>query len=210
MKKSFLLSLLFLFFISSAYCQNAVYTQQYTNKSLVKKANKWLKSGKWRNGFTGASPEESVNAVEFYLQYQKNPQQWKALFKWLSENDLKTIAKGKHPIEGTSMTASVEDDENGDLSKRQSESHYDHIDFQFAVKGVERFGIIDHNSSTPNCAYKPDVIHYNYDVSKAKFYDSSTDKFFIFFPCDWHIAKINNDGTDQTIRVVVIKVDYIK
>ena len=108
------------------------------------------------------------------------------------------------------MAASVEDDENGALSKRQSESHYDHIDFQFAVKGVERFGIIDHNSSTPNCAYKPDVIHYNYDVNKAKFYDSSTDKFFIFFPCDWHIAKINNDGTDQTIRVVVIKVDYIK
>jgi len=210
MIKTFLLSLILTFFVSSVYCQTTVFTQQYSNKSLVKKANKWLKSGKWRNGFNEASPEESVNSIEFYLQYKKNPQQWKALFKWLSENDLLAIEKGKHPIEGTTMTASVEDDENGDLSKRQSESHYNHIDFQFVVKGVERFGIIDHNSSTPNCAYKPDVIHYNYDVGKANFYDSSTAKFFIFFPCDWHIAKVNNDGTDQIIRVIVIKVDYIR
>lgn len=210
MIKTFLLSLILTFFVPSVYCQTTVFTQQYSNKSLVKKANKWLKSGKWRNGFNEASPEESVNSIEFYLQYKKNPQQWKALFKWLSENDLLAIAKGKHPIEGTTMTASVEDDENGDLSKRQSESHYNHIDFQFVVKGVERFGIIDHNSSTPNCAYKPDVIHYNYDVGKANFYDSSTAKFFIFFPCDWHIAKVNNDGTDQIIRVIVIKVDYIR
>lgn len=210
MIKTFLLSLILTFFVPSVYCQTTVFTQQYSNKSLVKKANKWLKSGKWRNGFNEASPEESVNSIEFYLQYKKNPQQWKALFKWLSENDLLAIEKGKHPIEGTTMTASVEDDENGDLSKRQSESHYNHIDFQFVVKGVERFGIIDHNSSTPNCAYKPDVIHYNYDVGKAKFYDSSTAKFFIFFPCDWHIAKVNNDGTDQIIRVIVIKVDYIR
>ena len=210
MIKTFLLSLILTFFVPSVYCQTTVFTQQYSNKSLVKKANKWLKSGKWRNGFNEASPEESVNSIEFYLQYKKNPQQWKALFKWLSENDLLAIEKGKHPIEGTTMTASVEDDENGDLSKRQSESHYNHIDFQFVVKGVERFGIIDHNSSTPNCAYKPDVIHYNYDVGKANFYDSSTAKFFIFFPCDWHIAKVNNDGTDQIIRVIVIKVDYIR
>ena len=57
--------------------------------------------------------------------------------------------------------------------------------------------------------YKPDVIHYNYDAGRARFYDSTADKFFIFFPSDWHIAKIENDGYNQDIRVIVIKVDYI-
>ena len=77
------------------------------------------------------------------------------------------------------------------------------------MKGVERFGIIDHYTSTPNCKYRPDVIHYKYEKCRTKFLDSAPDKFFIFFPSDWHIAKVNNDTNDQNIRVIVIKVDYV-
>ena len=143
------------------------------------------------------------------MQYQRNPAQWEALFRWIAETDLLTIPKGKHPIEGTTLVASVEDSKNGPLAKRQSESHYHHIDFQYVVKGVERFGLIDHDSSTPNCEWREDVIHYDYAVDKARFIDSSPDRFFIFFPGDWHIAKIENDTDQQDIRVIVIKVDYI-
>lgn len=189
----------------NAFAQD-VYTKEYNDRKLEKKALKWVKKGKWRNGFTGAAPHESVNIVEFYNQYHKNPEQWNALFKWLANTDLLTIEKGKHPIEGSDLTASVEDSENGPLAKRRSESHRENIDFQYVVKGTERFGIIEHNSSKPNSKYRPDVIHYDYDASKARFYDSTPDKFFVFFPDDWHIAKINNDGNDQTIRVIVVKI----
>ena len=77
------------------------------------------------------------------------------------------------------------------------------------VRGVERFGLIEHNSSKPNCQWREDVIHYDYDQQKARFIDSAPDRFFIFFPQDWHIAKVENDTDDQDIRVIVIKVDYI-
>ena len=60
----------------------------------------------------------------------------------------------------------------------------------------------------PNCKYRPDVIHYDYAPQKARFYDSNPGEFFIFFPRDWHIAKVATDGEDQAIRVIVIKVDY--
>lgn len=206
MKKLFL-ALAFALASAGTFAQG-YYTRYYGDKKLVAEANKWVKSGEWRNGFTAAAPHESVNAVDFYLQYQKNPEQWKALFAWLSKADLLNIPKGKHPIAGTSLVVSVEDSENGPLEKRRSESHFHHIDFQYVVKGVERFGVIDHYTSKPNCKYRPDVWHYDYDVKKAKFMDSTPDKFFLFFPGDWHIAKINNDGTDQSIRVIVIKVDY--
>ena len=147
--------------------------------------------------------------MEFYRQYQKNPEQWQAMFRWLQANDVTTIAKGKHPIPGTSLTVSVEDSENGPLEKRQSESHFHHIDFQWAVKGTERFGIIDHLTSKPNGAWRDDVVHYDYDRQKARFMDSNPKEFFIFFPGDWHIAKVANDTNDQQIRVIVVKVDYI-
>ena len=185
------------------------YTKYYNDKALIAEAKAWMASGEWRNGFTAASPHESVNAVDFYLQYKKNPEQWVALFKWLASTDLLSIPKGKHPIEGTKLVASVEDSSNAPLEKRQSESHFHNIDFQYVVKGTERFGIIDHYTSKPNCKYRPDVIHYDYEVEKTRFYDSTTDQFFIFFPGDWHIAKVATDKEDQNIRVIVIKVAWV-
>lgn len=184
------------------------YTKEYS-KAEVKKARKWLKSGEWRQGFTAADADKSVNVAEFYNQYNKNPEQWKALFKWLAKTDLLKISGGRHQIEGTKLVASVEDDKNGELSTRQSESHYHHIDFQYVVKGTERFGLIDHKTSKPSTKYRPDVIHYDYKPEMTKFVDSRPDRFLIFFPCDWHIAKVKTDKADQNIRVVVIKVDYI-
>ena len=187
------------------------YTKYYGNQpELIQKAKEWYESGEWRNGFTKADADASVNLVDFYLQYHKNPTQWKALFDFIAKNDLLALPKGKHPIPGTSLMVSVEDSENGPLEKRGTESHYHHIDFQYCVKGIERFGIIDHYTSKPNCKYRPDVIHYDYEKCRTKFYDSTPDKFFIFFPSDWHIAKVNNDTNDQNIRVIVIKVDYVE
>lgn len=195
----------------AAVAGDGVYTREFNDKKLTRKAQRWVKKEKWRQGFVAAVPHESVNVVEFYQQYQKNPEQWTALFQWLAKTDLLAIPKGKHPIEGTQLVASVEDSENGPLEKRNSESHYQHIDFQYVVKGTERFGIIDHETSTPKDKWKPDVIHYNYDVARTRFYDSQPDQFFIFFPGDWHIAKVQTPKTtDQTIRVIVIKVDYVE
>lgn len=190
-------------------CKRGYYTQYYGDKpELIKEAIAWAESGIWRNGFDKAKPHSSVNLVDFYLQYQKNPQQWQALFDYLAKTDLLSIPKGKHKIPGSDLVVSVEDSKNEPLEKRRSESHHKHIDFQYVVKGTERFGIIDHYTSTPNCKYRPDVIHYDYDRQKARFYDSNPGEFFIFFPRDWHIAKVATDGGDQTIRVIVIKVDY--
>lgn len=190
-------------------CKRGYYTQYYGDKpELIKEAKAWAESGIWRNGFNKAKPHSSVNLVDFYLQYQKNPQQWQALFDYLAKTDLLSIPKGKHKIPGSDLVVSVEDSKNEPLEKRRSESHNKHIDFQYVVKGTERFGVIDHYSSIPNCKYRPDVIHYDYAPQKARFFDSTPGEFFIFFPRDWHIAKVANDTSDQAIRVIVIKVDY--
>ncbi len=177
-----------------------------------KEVRRWLKNSEWRQGFTAANPHKTVNLSEFYRQYHKNPQQWEALFAWLAKTDLQAIPKGKHPIEGTGLTVSVEDSKNEVLEKRRSESHYKHIDFQYVVRGTEGFALLDHESSPANCAYdvKKDVIHYEYKPSKTHFFDvdASENKFVIFFPDDWHIAKIATQKESQDIRVIVIKVDY--
>ncbi len=207
MRKLVVLALMTVFALGM---QAQVYTREINDKDLEKKATNWVRKGGWCNGFNKAVPHETVNVVDFYEQYRKNKKQWKAAFKWLAKTDLLTIPKGKYPIKGTSLVASVEDSENAPLEKRNSESHYHHVDFQYVVRGVERFGIIDHESSKPKDEWKDDVIHYRYDVNKAQFYDSTIDHFFIFFPSDWHIAKVENGSGNEAIRVIVIKLDYVE
>ena len=184
-------------------CTFAVQAQDY---------KKWVKQGEWRNGFTAAKPDKTVNLKEFYDQYHKNKAQWDALFKWLAETDLLAIPKGKHPIAGTALVASVEDSENQPLEKRNTESHRKKIDFQYVVKGRERFALLDHASSTVKNPYddQKDVIRYDYDVKKTYFFNNKRGRFIIFFPSDWHIAKIATKKKDQKIRVIVVKMDYVE
>lgn len=183
----------------------AVYTKQFSDIKLIKKAEKWAKKGKWKNGFTKGEPDDMVNITEFYLQYTKNEAVWKQLFNWLETTDLLSIPAGKHNIEGSSLIASVEDSHNDELEKRKSESHMKNIDFMFVVRGTEGFLRLDHKTSKPNTEYKPDVIRYAYDADRAQYIESTPGRFIIMFPDDWHVAKVKTQKEDQDIRVIVVK-----
>ena len=174
-------------------------------------ARTWMKKGEWTNGFKKAKPHKTLNIDEFYSQYQKNPDQWNTLFRWLRDTDLLTIPKGKHPIPGSTLVASVEDSENGPLDKRNTESHRKKSDFMVVVKGTEGFALLDHESSTVSQPYNDikDVMRYKYVKEKTNSFNVKSGQFVIFFPSDWHIAKVQTKKKDQTIRVIVVKMDYI-
>ena len=189
--------------------------QTYTNnypKEVTRLAEKWVKKGTWRNGFTKASPAPTVNLTEFYLQYQKNPEQWKAVFKWLQETDLLAIPAGRTPIPGTTLTVNVEDGDNwcsqDDLrAGKGSESHYQKIDFMYVVRGTEGFCRLDHETSTPLAPYKPDRLEYAFQYDRLQQFTSIPGTFNIMFPCDWHVAKVKTNAESQNLRVLVIKID---
>ncbi len=180
--------------------------QQHDNNS---DAVAWVMARSWSNGFA-ALPDVCTNLREFRRQYTLNREQWDAMFQWLATHDLASLRDGTYPIEGTTLVVSVQEDENGPLEEHPSESHYHHIDFQYVVEGTEGFALLDHSTSYPNCAYTPDVIHYDYDVARTAFFTSTPERFFLFFPSDWHIAKVATDKESQKIKVLVVKLDYIQ
>lgn len=188
-----------------------VYTTKYP-KELEKVAEKWLKKGEWKNGFTKAVPAPTVNIVEFYIQYHRNPAQWKALFQWLEKTDLLAIPGGRMPIPGTALTVSVEDSENWcseeDLKAgKGSESHREKTDFMYVVRGTEGFALLDHETSEPTAPYKPDRLEYKFSADRLLRFESIPGTFNIMFPCDWHIAKVKTKEADQHLRVLVIKME---
>lgn len=199
--------------IGAPYAAAQTYTNAYP-KAVDKIAAKWLKKGEWKNGFTKAQPAPTVNITEFYLQYHKNPAQWSALFRWLEDTDLLALPGGRHNIPGTSLTVSVEDGDNwcsyDDLKAgKGSESHREKIDFMFVVKGKEGFCRLDHDTSTPKASYKPDRLEYTFDTDRLQRFESIEGTFNIFFPCDWHIAKVKTNEPSQQLRVLVVKVDNV-
>lgn len=205
-----LITLLAILVSTMAYSQT--YTNQYP-KELTKLAKKWAKKGSWRNGFTKASPAPTVNLAEFYIQYHRNPGQWKALFNWLQTTDLLAIPSGRTPIPGTTLTVSVEDGDNwcsqDDLRKgKGSESHRQKIDFMYVVSGTEGFCRLDHETSRPLADYKPDRLEYAFEYDRLEQFTSIPGTFNIMFPCDWHVAKVKTTAESQRLRVLVIKVDY--
>lgn len=191
--------------------------QTYTNNykpELQKIAQKWAKKGEWKHGFTKAKPSDRVNLVEFYLQYQKNPAQWKALMQWLENNDLLAVPAGRIPIEGTNLTVSVEDSENWCTEENMregkgSESHEKKIDFMFVVRGKEGFARLDHESSEDK-GYnaQKDRHEYRFAADKLERFESQEGTFELMFPCDWHIAKVRTKDANQKLRVLVVKMDY--
>lgn len=191
--------------------------QKYTNdypSQLKKIAARWVKKGEWKNGFTKAVPAPTVNLVEFYLQYHKNPKQWQDLFKWLEDTDLLSLPSGKQPISGTNLTVSVEDSENwcsdDDLKAgKGSESHYENIDFMFVVNGKEGFCRLDHETSVPKADYRKDRVEYTFDASRLERFESIPGTFNIMFPCDWHIAKVKTSESSQKLRVLVVKMKNV-
>jgi YhcH/YjgK/YiaL family protein len=195
----------------------SVSAQTYTNnypKELQKLAAKWAKKGEWKNGFNKAVPAPTVNLVEFYIQYHRNPEEWKALFKWLQSNDLLKVPAGRIPIEGTNLTVSVEDGDNwcsqADLKAgKGSESHHQKIDFMYVVRGTEGFARLDHETSTAN-PYNADKDRkdYKFDADKLEQFTSIPGTFNIMFPCDWHVAKVKTQEKSQNLRVLVVKVNY--
>ena len=178
----------------------------------TKQERQWMKQGEWTEGFTKAKAHKTVNISELYSQYHKNKEQWQTLFRWLRSTDLTSIPKGKHPIPNSTLVASVEDSENGPLEKRNTESHKKKIDFQLVVRGTEGFALLDHESSTVSQPYndKKDVMRYDYVKEKTHFFDVKAGRFVIFFPSDWHIAKVATKKKDQQIRVIVVKMDYVE
>lgn len=190
--------------------ESGVYTRVCHDKRTLAQAQAWTESGAWRGGFTKAAPDESVNVVEFRSQYERNPSAWQALFQWLETTDLLAIPAGRHLIPGTTLIASVEDSENEPLAKRKSESHRFNTDFMLVVSGTEGFRLLDHNTSRPTTDYKYDVTRYSFLSERCKKVEVSPGRFIIMFPDDWHIAKVQTSQADQRLRVIVVKMPYMR
>ena len=168
------------------------------------KAAKWFKKKEWLNGVP-LKPHKSINKQEFARQYRINKSFWDKAFTWLKEQNLQTIAKGKYPIDGDNVFASVTEDPSKDFDKTGWESHKKYIDLQCIITGDEKMGkwpVAEVTSVTKPYDETKDVANY---TAPGKFYVIPAGTFIIFFPGEAHRPNITPGG-NKVVKKIVIKV----
>ena len=125
-------------------------------------------------------------------------------FAYLKNTDLNKIAKGKYPIDGDNVFASVTADSSKNFDKTNWESHRKYIDIQYVINGEEMIGVYPVSKATVTKEYdeKRDAANYSAD---GKLYSATPGTFFIFFPSDAHRPNITPGG-NLVVKKIVIKV----
>jgi YhcH/YjgK/YiaL family protein len=130
---------------------------------------------------------------------------FKRAFEFINTTDLGSIAIGLHEIVGKDLRVIVAD-ENGvseTTSIAEFECHDQHIDIQFCISGIEKFGWKPRNTCLlPRGEYslEKDVLFY-YDKPDM-FFTLKENQFVILYPEDVHAPMISNGK----IRKLIFKV----
>ncbi len=199
--KYIFLSIIFLFAASlflNAFAQDL-------NEWTKHKTKKWFRKKEWLGGLE-LKPHKSIDVKEFSRQYHANKAYWDKAFAFLKNNDLNKIAKGKYPIDGENVFASITEDPTKDFDKTNWESHRKYIDVQYVINGEEQIGVYPVSKAIVTKEYdeKKDVANYSAD---GKLYLAKPGIFFIFFPSDAHRPNITPGG-NKIDKKIVIKVRY--
>ena len=159
-------------------------TTKTTTEWTLPRAEKWVKSGTWKNGLK-LDVFADVNALEFARQYHANPAIWDKAFAYLKEHDLAALPNGKINLDGDNLTVAVTEGSTRELDKTQWESHQKYIDLQYIARGKEKMGLNKLAQLVVTQPYNPakDVANYTGD---GNYYTAEPGTFYLFFPPDAH------------------------
>lgn len=166
----------------------------------------WVKSRVWANGWN-VEADESVDAVEFATQYEKNKELWDKLFSFLASTDFSKLEAGKIELVPGRLWVNVLEYTPKDSANTKIESHRKFIDLQYTFEGNELMGVA--SEVTPINDYDPVKDRTNYTTDKSIVYSKADPgRFFLYFPKDMHQPSVKAEGEAVPSRKIVGKIEY--
>lgn len=177
--------------------------EQTTNEAKMKKVDELSEAKTWLGGLK-LEPHKSINRLEFERQYRLNKSPWDSAFAFLRDRDLSALPKGKYPIDGDNIYASITEDSTKNFENTKWESHRNYVDVQYVIRGEEKIGVCALEKATMTKPYdaKTDAANYS---AEGTFYQAIPGTFFLFFPSDVHRPGVTPGG-NKIVKKLVIKV----
>ncbi len=121
-------------------------------------------------------------------------------FDYMRNNDLNSLANGRHAIHGEQLFAIVERVQARELEVAQLECHRQYIDIQLVLAGVDTMGWLP----LAQCLEPVSAFNTDYDIQFFKdatntWVTTPTGSFCIFFPDDAHAPLV---GTGNIHKIV--------
>lgn len=171
-------------------------------------AQAWVDSRAWAKGLP-LKADTTIDAVEFAEQYAANPDLWDALFAWIKDTDLTTVAAGKHDIVPGRLWVNILEYTPKSAADTKIESHENFIDLQYTFLGNELMGLA--GKVTPTGPYDPVKDKTNYTTEEPISYVAApADTFFLYFPKDMHQPSVSATDNPGPSRKVVGKIEYAR
>lgn len=165
----------------------------------------WFGKEEWKEGLR-LNVHPSVDVSQFYRQYHKRPDLWKAAFNYL-KNDLAATEAGKYPLKGDEVVAIVSDYQTKMQDDAKWESHRKFIDLQYVIDGEEKMGLLSLKKSKLAGEYQEDHDVILFGEQEGEYYVANPAVFFLFFPDDVHRPCIRI-GESKPVKKLVIKIAF--
>ena len=149
-----------------------------------------------------------LDVLEHAAHYDGLGAGFAAGFAYLRGTDLARLADGRYDIDGPRVVAIVQGGVTRPRSEGRWESHREHADIQYVVRGAERMGVTTRQSVTLQPPYdaKKDVEFYAGGADVGQFFEVAAGEFAVFFPHDVHMPSLAIAQQPQPVKKVVIKV----
>ncbi len=144
-------------------------------------------------------------SIELVSKYDYLSEKFKSAYKWLAENDIKSMKDGKYVIMD-GVFAMVQRYETIEFEKARFESHKEYFDIQYIAEGKESFGM----ALVKDCKLNesvPDNDVFFYDV--PDFYTQVNLKegdLIVVPPEEAHQPRAQYKNEKMTVTKVVVKV----
>ncbi len=171
-----------------------------------KAAKEWMESREWANGCT-LTPDESINAVEWKSQYEKNKELWDKLFEFIATHDLSKLEVGKIVLVPDQLWINVMEYTPKSIADTKVENHRNMIDLQYTFEGNELMGLAEKVIETDPYNPVKDVTKYVAD-GPVDYRPATPDRFFLYFPSDLHQPSVQAEGDVVTSHKIVGKIRY--
>lgn len=155
------------------------------------------------------SPDASVDVKALSEHINRFPERWKAAFDFLNGTDLSSLTEGRYEISGCEVNSSVQVYRPMISEDSLYECHRRFIDLQYLIKGKERVLLLRNSELDPSVPYdaEKDIAFYKSRECGEAIHLSQYN-YCLFFPSDYHSPCHREQGEDDIVKKLVIKIEY--
>ena len=167
----------------------------------MNKEKAWFHEAGWSEGIQ-VGAHGGTDIKNFYYQYHKRPDLWKAVFEFLKQ-DLKNIEVGKYPIVGNEVFAMVMEYQTKKPEDAKWEAHRKYTDLQYVIEGEEKMGVLPLKQVKNPLEYDETKDLIFFGENDGEFFHATPQVFFLFFPTDVHRPSILVEESAKVKKLVI-------